>query len=510
MKRMFILLCVSLFIIKGIAQNTNWNHYSVSEPVVVGQDGIPFQGFWPDGKLCMLPNADGNFICYWGEASTYRTEANSPYIEDHIKKISQGGLVFGKNKNTVPGLSDGGAWMIGIHPLGEGNLVAFFHAESHWETSNNGEAYKSIGVTYSSDNGLTWGPGKRFLAVNYAKPESPTWSGLGDGCVVWNPQSKQYICYYSAMSGGSYRICMAASSDINGAPGSWKKWDGNSFKSEGCDINSQLGGEDSYINGLYSKSGSNPSVMWNTYLNRWIMVYYGWGNDILMSSSIDGIKWETPVKVFEETGDHRYPNLISEAGDLVGGKSIRLYYARNQQSNGIRQLAYRELVFFENIIFSDPNVKALCVAHWDTNGDGELSDTEAMAVTSLDGAFKKNTAITSFNKLQYFTGLTRINKKAFQGCTGLTEVSIPNSVASIGKRAFMNCSGLKTVTCEAVNVPKTGNKAFQNVPQSSATLYVPASSVDAYKAADQWKKFGTILPIGPTGRQEVYGAAGIR
>ena len=35
------------------------------------------------------------------------------------------------------------------------------------------------------------------------------------------------------------------------------------------------------------------------------------------------------------------------------------------------------------ITFADPAVKALCVAHWDTDGDGELSYEEAALVTDL-------------------------------------------------------------------------------------------------------------------------------
>ena len=33
------------------------------------------------------------------------------------------------------------------------------------------------------------------------------------------------------------------------------------------------------------------------------------------------------------------------------------------------------------------------------------------------------------------------------------------------------------------------------MPLSEATLYVPAESLDDYKAADQWNDFGTILPL---------------
>ena len=98
------------------------------------------------------------------------------------------------------------------------------------------------------------------------------------------------------------------------------------------------------------------------------------------------------------------------------------------------------------ITFADANVKALCVQNWDTNGDGELSEAEAAAVTDLGEVFKENTTITSFKELQYFTGLTSIGDYAFYKCYYLTSVTIPNSVTSIGGSAFYTCSGLTSVT----------------------------------------------------------------
>ena len=88
--------------------------------------------------------------------------------------------------------------------------------------------------------------------------------------------------------------------------------------------------------------------------------------------------------------------------------------------------------------------------------------------------------------------VTNIGRSAFYGCSGLTSVTIPESVTSIGGQAFMDCSGLTSITCLAENVPTTDSDVFYNVPRSTATLYVPAGSVDAYKAAEQWKEFGTI------------------
>ena len=95
-----------------------------------------------------------------------------------------------------------------------------------------------------------------------------------------------------------------------------------------------------------------------------------------------------------------------------------------------------------NIIFADAAVKALCVENWDTNGDGELSEAEAAAVTDIGTVFQNNTQITSFDEISYFTGLTSIASQAFNGCTGLTSITIPENITSIGMGAFKDCTGL--------------------------------------------------------------------
>ena len=113
----------------------------------------------------------------------------------------------------------------------------------------------------------------------------------------------------------------------------------------------------------------------------------------------------------------------------------------------------------KNITFADPAVKALCVAHWDTNGDDELSKAEAAAVTDLGEVFKDNTTITSFDELHYFTGLTSIGHSAFAYCSGLTSITIPEGVTSIGDQAFRDCSGLTSITIPG-SVTSIGHSVF--------------------------------------------------
>ncbi len=99
--------------------------------------------------------------------------------------------------------------------------------------------------------------------------------------------------------------------------------------------------------------------------------------------------------------------------------------------------------------------------------------------------------------------VTSIGSWAFQNCSSLTSVTIPNSVTSIENYAFYGCEALKTVICEAIEVPELGDDVFDNMPLSEATLYVPAQSLDDYKAAEQWKEFGTILPIEEESEEEI-------
>lgn len=96
-----------------------------------------------------------------------------------------------------------------------------------------------------------------------------------------------------------------------------------------------------------------------------------------------------------------------------------------------------------------------------------------------------------------------IVEQAFVGCSSVATITIPKSMTNIGDKAFADCSSLTTMICEAIEVPELGLKVFNGLPLAEAILYVPTESLDDYKAADQWKDFGTILPIEGESEEEI-------
>ena len=131
------------------------------------------------------------------------------------------------------------------------------------------------------------------------------------------------------------------------------------------------------------------------------------------------------------------------------------------------------------ITFADANIKAVCVANWDTDGDGELSFDEAAAVTSLNNEFGgiSDPGYTSFDELQYFTGLTSIGAEEFLNCSSLTSVVLPPNITSIGAGAFYSCP-LTAITIPAkvteiaTELPAFNYSALENITvESGNTTY---------------------------------------
>src|SRR5690606_24044869 len=322
-----------------------WN-FEVGNRAIIDQSmfSMPDSGYFPDGNISVV-ELDGEYYAFWANYRNYRSVANSPFLEDHVGQLNPSIPVFGgRTDNNGPsnGFYDGGMWLIGVRELLDGRLVGFFHAESHWypRSTQGWMAYKSIGVAYSSNKGMSWGTPHLILRHELAKDTIPKWSGLGDGCVIFNHLNNKYYCFYTPAIGAT-AISMASTTDPNGYIGSWKKWYNGSFSE------APIRGKESPLSPLSQKPGANPAVHWNDFLGKFVMVWHGWDGKIYISASEDCENWEIPRLLLEDGDKAWYPNMIGYSS-VEGGQQMKLYYSYDFQDDGRRKMAYREVVFSKN------------------------------------------------------------------------------------------------------------------------------------------------------------------
>ena len=81
-----------------------------------------------------------------------------------------------------------------------------------------------------------------------------------------------------------------------------------------------------------------------------------------------------------------------------------------------------------------------------------------------------------------------IGNSAFDGCHSLTTITLPASTKEIRNNAFGDCPSLASFYCKAIIPPTIETAAYSNFGKTR-TIYVPRSSVNAYKAANGWNKY---------------------
>ena len=129
----------------------------------------------------------------------------------------------------------------------------------------------------------------------------------------------------------------------------------------------------------------------------------------------------------------------------------------------------------------------------------------------ISGAVTLSASLTSISSQAFVnrTGLTGItipsgviNNQAFQGCTGLTSISIGAGVTSIGSQAFQNCTNLTNVTISSGAI---GSQVFQNCTSLTGITIgagVTTIAVDAF-----WDCAG-LTAITVDGNNPDYSSAG--
>mgnify|MGYP000819345132 FL=1 len=218
--------------------------------------------------------------------------------------------------------------------------------------------------------------------------------------------------------------------------------DGQKIKAQGTDGNNGADGSD----GVTPKLEIREGYWWISYDNgtNWTQLGKATGED---GKDADSIKiTQDENNVYFELADGTVIT-ISKTGQTIDPNVIQ---------------------------FEDENVKKLCVAIWDTDGDHELSYKEAAAVTTLSTTFKGNAEIQFFNELQHFTGLTVLDD-TFSGCSNLWRVTIPANVETISSTTFSGCSQLKRIAFEkGAKLKIIPQSVFANL-NSLTAIEIPAS-----------------------------------
>ena len=119
---------------------------------------------------------------------------------------------------------------------------------------------------------------------------------------------------------------------------------------------------------------------------------------------------------------------------------------------------YGKVVIPASVTYNTKTYSVTSIGDWAFNYcSGMTSVTIPNSVTSIgDQAFYACSGLTS---VTIPNGVISIGEETFYWCTGLTSVTIPNGVISIGYQAFYACSGLTSVTIPN-SVTSIGNYAF--------------------------------------------------
>ena len=266
-------------------------------------------------------------------------------------------------------------------------------------------------------------------------------------------------------------------------------------------------------------------------------------NKILYVTGMMGYDWTMLTMHYSYNNEEGKPEVYIKAGELFtenvnfSGLGVCNIYLYNIEGNYLTlkdmvadvSADGRTLDFGENIFtaalfmdaqftgltwFIETGVKMTQKSGIKLNGVYYSLDAETMQATvieSYDGGYSGDIVIpesVNYNGTAY--SVTSIGYAAFLDCNGLTSVTIGNSVTSIGAWAFYKCYELLDVYCYAENMSSTDSNTFRYSPIADATLHVPATSVDSYKATAPWSGFGKIVALTPeeTGIDEIKGENG--
>ena len=140
----------------------------------------------------------------------------------------------------------------------------------------------------------------------------------------------------------------------------------------------------------------------------------------------------------------------------------------------------------------------------------------------------KNTTNVDMTTIPELANVSKIGNRAFYGCGDLSSIKLTEKITTIGHSAFEDCNieeirlpknvisigysvfedtNIKNIYIEATTPPLLHNGKYDNNPSLGKiqlrNVYVPASSLNAYKNNVQWKYITDITEYDPNTHQQM-------
>ena len=114
-------------------------------------------------------------------------------------------------------------------------------------------------------------------------------------------------------------------------------------------------------------------------------------------------------------------------------------------------------------------------------------------ITSIEDYSFSGTS--SLNTINIPEGVTSIGQMGFDGAK-ISVLTLPSTLTTIGNYAFRSNSTMSSMTCLATTPPTIGSMTFYQT--NGCPIYVPATSVETYKAAQNWSSMPSRIQAIPT------------
>ena len=192
--------------------------------------------------------------------------------------------------------------------------------------------------------------------------------------------------------------------------------------------------------------------------------------------------------------------LSAQDGVLFNkGKTVLLWYPRAKTDasysvpSGVTELAFgsfRKIPALTSVTLPDGLKRIKDYVFWECPNIATLvlpSSLEFIGHYSMNG-LKVTSMVVPEN-------VKELRSYVLSSCDNLTSVELPSTLKSMRYLSLSYNPVLTTVTCKAATPPviKAGDDVFKNTPIASATLRVPAGTEGAYRTAEGWKDFDTIV-----------------